>query len=185
MTQVLHSAYHFLGDIIPVTITAEVTDGIGIHVIGIPDAAVKEGLLRVVTAIQSLGYHIPGKKIVIDVEPHGGKLSWAGAYRPSECAQAFDVAIALAILMASGQMKALSGKQVDDVLFFGKLTLDGKLAAPFQGFDNDQDAALVLEYQLRHNWEAVYGYPATYRSIWVSVSTLPEIIEAIEANDIL
>ena len=183
MIQVLHSAYHFLGDIIPVTVTAEVTDGIGIHVVGIPDAAVKASLLRVVTALQSLGYHIPGKKIIIDIEPHGGKMSWAGAIRPGECTEAFDVAIALSVLMASGQMKPLRGKQVDEVLFFGKLTLDGQLAAPYTGFDNSDDAAAVLAYRLRNNWDEIYGYPAIFRKIWVSVKTLPEIIEAINSGE--
>ena len=37
---------------------------IGIYLVGMADIAVKESLLRTITALQSLGYHIPGKKIV-------------------------------------------------------------------------------------------------------------------------
>ena len=50
-----------------VTVEVEVTLGIGIHLVGLADAAVKESLLRTVTALQALGFHIPGKKIVINL----------------------------------------------------------------------------------------------------------------------
>jgi len=49
---------------IPVTVEVNITLGIGIHLVGLADAAVKESLLRTVTALQALGFHIPGKKIV-------------------------------------------------------------------------------------------------------------------------
>ena len=52
---------------VKVTVEVDITPGIGIHLCGLGDAAVKESLLRTVTALQSLGYHIPGKKIVINL----------------------------------------------------------------------------------------------------------------------
>lgn len=54
-------------DAIPVTVEVDVTKGIGIHLVGLADAAVKESLLRTITAMQTLGYHVPGKKIVINL----------------------------------------------------------------------------------------------------------------------
>ena len=48
----------------PVTVEVDVTSGIGIHLVGLADAAVKESLLRTITALQSKGFRIPGKKIV-------------------------------------------------------------------------------------------------------------------------
>ena len=49
---------------VPVTVEVDITHGIGIHLVGLADVAVKESLLRTVTALQSLGFRIPGKKIV-------------------------------------------------------------------------------------------------------------------------
>ena len=48
---------------VPVNVEINITLGVGIHLVGLADAAVKESLLRTVTALQALGYHVPGKKI--------------------------------------------------------------------------------------------------------------------------
>ena len=49
-------------DAVPVTIEINITAGIGIHLVGLADIAVKESLLRTMTALQSMGFRIPGKK---------------------------------------------------------------------------------------------------------------------------
>ena len=54
-------------DAVPVTREVDIASGIGIHLVGLADAAVKERLLRTVTALQSLGFRIPGKRIVINL----------------------------------------------------------------------------------------------------------------------
>ena len=51
-------------DAVPVTVEVDITMGIGIHLVGLADVAVKESLLRTVTALQSIGFRIPGKKIM-------------------------------------------------------------------------------------------------------------------------
>ena len=56
-------------DAVKVTVEVDITMGIGIHLCGLGDIAVKESLLRTITALQSLNYHIPGKKIVINLAP--------------------------------------------------------------------------------------------------------------------
>ena len=99
-------------DAIPVTVECEVTKGLGIHLIGLADAATKETLLRVVTALQSQGYRIPGKKIIINVAP-------ANLYKNSS---ALDLPIALALLAASEQ---ISLKDADKYVVVGELGLDG------------------------------------------------------------
>ena len=53
-------------DAVPVTVEVDITMGIGIHLVGLADVAVKESLLRTVTALQSIGFRIPGKKIIIN-----------------------------------------------------------------------------------------------------------------------
>ena len=51
------------------TVEVQVSNGIGIHLVGLADQAVKESLLRTVTALQANGYRIPGKKVVINLAP--------------------------------------------------------------------------------------------------------------------
>ena len=52
-----------------VIVEIDITSGLGIHLVGLADAAVKESLLRTITALQSMGFRIPGKKIVINLAP--------------------------------------------------------------------------------------------------------------------
>lgn len=108
------------GKVVPVTVEVEITPGIGIHVMGLADNAVKESLLRVVTALQSLGYYIPGKKIVINLAP--ADLHKAGS--------GYDLPIALGILLESGQVSY----NPDGVTYYGELSLDGKLRAAADEF---------------------------------------------------
>lgn len=51
-------------DAVAVSVEVDVTAGLGIHLVGLADVAVKESLLRTITALQSVGFRIPGKKIV-------------------------------------------------------------------------------------------------------------------------
>lgn len=53
--------------VIPAKIEVSIQQGIGIHFVGVPDAYAREGLLRIVTALRALGYHFPGRKVVINV----------------------------------------------------------------------------------------------------------------------
>ena len=78
---------------IPVTVEVDITSGIGIHLVGLADIAVKESLLRTVTALQSLGYRIPGKKIVINLAP-------ADMHKKGSC---YDLPKPVGIISASMQ----------------------------------------------------------------------------------
>ena len=99
---------------VPVIIEVNITLGIGVHLVGLADAAVKESLLRTVTALQAKGFHIPGKKIVINLAPADLHKQGSG----------YDIPIALGIIAASEQrpMPAL-GKY----LIMGELGLDGSV----------------------------------------------------------
>ena len=99
---------------IPVTIEVNITLGIGIHLVGLADAAVKESLLRTVTALQSKGFHIPGKKIVINLAPADMHKQGSG----------YDVPIALGIIVASGQREL---PLLEQFLIMGELGLDGSI----------------------------------------------------------
>ncbi len=86
--------------------------GIGIHLVGLADTAVKESLLRTITALQALEYHIPGRKIVINLAPADLHKSGSG----------YDLPIAVGIIAASGQ-GVFPG--LGRCLVMGELGLDG------------------------------------------------------------
>lgn len=99
---------------IPVTVEVNITLGVGIHLVGLADAAVKESLLRTVTALQGRGFHIPGKKIVINLAPADLHKQGSG----------YDVPIALGVIAASGQ-REMPG--LEKYLIMGELGLDGSI----------------------------------------------------------
>ena len=97
---------------VPVTIEVDIRQGIGIHLVGLADAAVKESLLRTVTALQSLGFKIPGKKIIINLAPADMHKKGSG----------YDLPIALGIIAASGQENI---PLLGEYIIMGELSLDG------------------------------------------------------------
>ena len=99
---------------VPVTVEVDITPGIGIHLVGLADVAVKESLLRTVTALQSLGFRIPGKKIVINLAPADLHKKGSG----------YDLPIALGIIAASEQALL---PRLNELLFVGELGLDGHI----------------------------------------------------------
>jgi len=104
------------------TITIEVnvdTPGVGYYLVGLPDNAIKESSHRISAALKNVGFKIPGKKITINMAP--ADLRKEGS--------AYDLSIAIGILIASGQMQ---GDQVSDYIIMGELSLDGGLQ-PIKG----------------------------------------------------
>jgi len=172
MYSALHTAYFYRGDIIPCVVEVEIKDGIGIHVVGLPDSTVKESLLRVCTALQHFGFSIPGKKVVINIAPHGGSTQWAGCIRPRECFTGFDLAILFGILIASEQIGKASAAGLDDCLFYGALRLDGKITAPYTGITGN-DAASILAWQLRRSYNHFITYPVATEG-WIERTVTAE-----------
>ena len=99
---------------VTVTVEVDIRSGIGIHLVGLGDTAVKESLLRTVNALQSLGYSIPGKKIVINLAPADLRKNGSG----------YDLPIALGIIAASEQRKL---PRLGEYLIMGELGLDGEV----------------------------------------------------------
>ena len=112
----IHAAKCVGIDAVPVTVEIDVTAGLGIHLVGLADAAVKESLLRTMTALQSMGFRIPGKKIVINLAPADMHKKGSG----------YDVPIALGIIASSGQMDL---PLLGDFMIMGELSLDGGIRA--------------------------------------------------------
>jgi len=99
---------------VPVTVEVDITQGLGIHLVGLADVAVKESLLRTITALQSMGFRIPGKKIVINLAPADMHKKGSG----------YDIPIALGIIKASGQLEL---PLLDRFIIMGELGLDGSV----------------------------------------------------------
>ncbi|MBQ1682976.1 MAG: YifB family Mg chelatase-like AAA ATPase [Bacteroidales bacterium] len=99
---------------VKVTVEVNIDRGIGIHLVGLADVAVKESLLRTTTALQSLGYHIPGKRIVINLAPADLHKNGSG----------YDLPIAIGIIAASGQVDL---PLCERYMLMGELGLDGSV----------------------------------------------------------
>src|SRR3989344_6251695 len=101
-------------------IEVEADLNVGLHsfnIVGLADKAVNEAKERVNSALKNCGIKPPSKenrRITINLAP--AHVKKAGSR--------FDLPIALAYLLASGQMKAFSSKRA---LFVGELSLDGTL----------------------------------------------------------
>ena len=101
-------------DAVKVTVEVIIDRGIGIHLVGLADVAVKESLLRTTTALQALGYHIPGKRIVINLAPADVHKNGSG----------YDLPIAIGVIAASEQRELpLAGQ----FMMMGELGLDGSV----------------------------------------------------------
>lgn len=111
--------YRLLGiDTYPATVECEVTPGIGVHIVGLPDSAIKESLLRVVTALAAKGYFLPGKKVIINVAPV--------MLMETSLVSGLDLPMALTMLAAS-ERETLS--LLNALPAAGELCLDGSVRA--------------------------------------------------------
>ncbi len=119
LTKVYGSAMH---GVEATTITVEVnTDiGVGYHLVGLPDNAIKESNYRIAAALQNNGYKIPGKKITLNMAP--ADLRKEGA--------AYDLTLAMGILVSTGQI--LEQYPLAEYVIMGELSLDGSLQ-PIRG----------------------------------------------------
>lgn len=118
LTKVYGSAV-FGVDATTITVEVNVAKGIGYHLVGLPDNAIKESNYRIAAALQNKGFKIPGKKITINMAPADMRKEGS----------AYDLTLAMGILVASGQIK---GEELDQYIIMGELSLDGSLQ-PIKG----------------------------------------------------
>ncbi len=97
-----------------VEVEADLSSGMPrFDLVGLPDAAVKESRERVRASIKNCGFDFPVSRITVNIAP--ADIKKAGAF--------YDLPILVAILKASGQIKA----NLDDYAFIGELSLDGEI----------------------------------------------------------
>ena len=96
-----------------VTVETDVANGLpSFTVVGMPDAAVSEARERVRAAIRNSGFEFPLRRVVVNLAPAERRKEGTG----------FDLAIALGVLRATGQLT----RDVD-ALCLAELALDGRL----------------------------------------------------------
>lgn len=102
-----------------ITVEVNIDKGIGYHLVGLPDNAIKESSYRIAAALKNNGYSLPGKKITINMAP--ADLRKEGS--------AYDLTLAVGILVASGQLQS---EETGNYIIMGELSLDGGLQ-PIKG----------------------------------------------------
>lgn len=103
-----------------IDIEVDVSNGLPTYsLLGLPDATLSEARERIRAAILNSGFNWPNKKLTVSLSP---------AWLPKS-GSAFDLPIALAILMATAQIEE---KRTIGTLFIGELSLEGGLR-PIRG----------------------------------------------------
>jgi magnesium chelatase family protein len=86
----------------------------GFDLVGLPDGAVKESRERVRAALRNTGFSFPRERVLINLSPAGVRKEGAS----------FDLPIALAVLIQSGQVPAeVPGRR--EMMVIGELNLSG------------------------------------------------------------
>ncbi|HMF82866.1 MAG TPA: YifB family Mg chelatase-like AAA ATPase [Acidimicrobiia bacterium] len=98
-----------------VTVEVHVSRGLpSYHVVGLPDAAVRESRERVRAALLSSQLEFPQQRITVNLAPGGVRKTGAG----------FELAVALGLIAATGQ---LADGVLDGIGVLGELGLDGSV----------------------------------------------------------
>src|SRR3954471_9298807 len=149
------TTYALVGiDALPVEVEVDTAAGLPKTVlVGLPEMAVKESIHRIERALANLGYQRPTGRTVINLAPADLRKD----------AGAFDLPIALGMLVATGQVRP---DQLADAAAVGELALDGAvrpvkgalsiaLAARDRGVkrllvprENAREAAVVQEVEV-------------------------------------
>lgn len=97
-----------------IRVEVDVAPGLpGCQIVGLPDAALSEARERVRAAIRNAGFEYPASRITVNLAPADRRKRGA----------AYDLAIAVGILAASGQLRAAG----EPIALLGELSLDGSL----------------------------------------------------------
>lgn len=117
---VIHSRAQVGVEAPSVTVEAHLANGLpSLTLVGLPETAVKESKDRVRSAIQSSGFDFPSRRITLNLAP---------ADLPKDGGR-FDIAIALGLLAASGQIPS---EALQSIECLGELALSGAIR-PVQG----------------------------------------------------
>ncbi|MDL2213238.1 YifB family Mg chelatase-like AAA ATPase [Bacteroides sp. OttesenSCG-928-E20] len=106
-------------DAIIITIEVNGSRGCMLHLVGLPDNAVKESHRRIISALQVNGYKMPTIELTINMAP--ADIRKEGA--------AYDLPLAIGILAAGG---TILPERLSEFMIMGELSLDGTIQ-PIKG----------------------------------------------------
>jgi magnesium chelatase family protein len=103
-------------DAVPVDVECSVVSGQlpSYNVVGLPAPSVKEGAVRIRSALKAAGHDLPLKKVTVNLAP-------ADLRKPGS---ALDVPIALGVMIADG---TYDGSVIDGLIVLGELGLEGSI----------------------------------------------------------
>ena len=138
-----------------ITVEVDISQGLPVFdIVGLPNQSVKEARERVRAAIKNSGYEFPMRRIVVNLAPATIRKSSAG----------LDLAIALGVLIASGQIKGRKtniSALLNNSLFMGELALNGSLLPTFgtlamslAGLDSNY-STIFTSVENGHNLKAI------------------------------
>ena len=165
MVALVHSGAVLGIDGYPVEVKVNLSQGLpGMSIVGLPDAAVKESSDRVSAAIRNTQLSLPVRKITINLAP--ADIRKEGS--------AFDLPIALGILVASG---LIDNERLKKLVILGELSLDGRVK-PIRGGlsitpmarENNMEGVL-LPVQNAAEVSVIEGIPI------YPIETLPQAVE--------
>ncbi len=102
-----------------VTVETNISGGVFLYMVGLPDSAVKESQHRIGAALKNIGLKIPGKGVTINMAP--ADIRKEGT--------AYDLTTAIGILAADDKVKS---EKLENFVIMGELSLDGELR-PIKG----------------------------------------------------
>jgi magnesium chelatase family protein len=103
-----------------ITVEVNVDKGVGYHLVGLPDNAIRESNFRIAAALQNNGYRIPVKKLILNLSPADMRKEGS----------AYDLPLAMGILVSTEQIKEKF--PLSEYIIMGELSLDGNLQ-PIRG----------------------------------------------------
>ncbi|MEK7516067.1 MAG: YifB family Mg chelatase-like AAA ATPase [Patescibacteria group bacterium] len=143
MSSKVYSAATVGLDSLPVEVEADIAAGLTNFVlVGLPDTAVQESRERVRAAIRNSGISFPRTRVTVNLAP--ADLRKEGP--------AYDLPIAVAILLAAGVLESANAESLAHSVFVGELALDGSLR-PISGIISiaiDAQARAVKRIFLPH-----------------------------------
>lgn len=156
-------------DAILITVEINSTRGCLFHLVGLPDAAVKESHQRILSALDVSGFKLPTKQIVVNMAP--ADLRKEGS--------AYDLPLAIGMLAST---KGIGQDSIADYMIMGELSLDGTIQ-PIRG---------ALPMAIRAREEGLKGFilpsqnaseAAVVNNLTVyGVSHISEVIEFFEGK---
>ncbi|MEO5910055.1 MAG: YifB family Mg chelatase-like AAA ATPase [Pelobium sp.] len=175
-----------------ITVEVNISSGKAMYfIVGLPDNAVKESMLRIESALTNSNLRMPRQKIVVNMAP--ADIRKEGS--------AYDLTIATGILAESGQIPE---EEIGEYIIMGELSLDGQVQAikgalpisiqakkeKFKGFilpkQNAREAAIVsgIEvYGISHINELIDFFANGKKPAITIVDTRDEFYHAINNYD--